>query len=566
MSYYVIFTTIGLQRLAEAQAAGVPLVFDELAVGDGNGAAVTPSAAMTGLVNERARVDVNLVEIHPDAADTVRVEGLIPAATGGFTIREAGLFANGELIAIASYPAIYKPNLADGVTVDAYIRVLVEYANVEEAIELTADLSTVIATRPFVDARTDALDERVTVLESIDPGHYGDGSDGSAICDGATAVAGMSRSSNVYTLTRDCHFTTLTVNDTIEVKLAGFRLFATSKITTLGTGKITFNGNAGTGAAGSTPGTGGAATATGTVLGGAAGGNGGGLNGSNGSSITNGMGGSGGGAGGDGGGSGAGSGGAGGSNTAITAALGSPRTSPKHPGFALGISGGAAALTALKGGAGGAGGGRGDSGNDGGGAGGGGGGVLVICARELDLANTNAIQCHGGNGGDASNLAGDGLNNYGGGGGGGQGGLAILVYEQCNQTLTAAAVCAGGSAGSGGALGGLDGSAGGTGTLIQFALGENPTPTREHYESGYITVGSLGLGTSYAVTFDSPFAAALGDNGYEFGVEIAFTSSAAYDPPRWWVTNPTASGFTINLTDDFFTGEIRWWARARSTT
>jgi hypothetical protein len=44
---------------------------------------------------------------------------------GGFTIREAGIFNDaGELIAIASYPPIYKPTPGDGVTVEEYIRIL----------------------------------------------------------------------------------------------------------------------------------------------------------------------------------------------------------------------------------------------------------------------------------------------------------------------------------------------------------------------------------------------------------------------------------------------------------
>jgi hypothetical protein len=567
--YYAIFTTLGLQRLAEAQAAGVPLEFTELAVGDGNGAEITPSAGMTALVNETARVDVNLVEIHPGSANTVRVEGLIPAATGGFYIREAGLFnAAGELIAVASYPPIYKPELADGVTVDEYIRILLEYANVEDAIEITADLSVVAATRPYVDARTDALDERVTVLEETSPGHYGDASDGDATADAVAAVPGMSLVDTTYTLTRDCHFGHLTINSGVEVKTAGFGLYA-SKITTLGSGetvgRVTCNGNNGTGSLASTPGTGGAATATGTLLGGAAGGNGGGSPGSNGSSITNGMGGTGGGAGGDGGGPGFGSGGSGGSNTAIAAALGSPRSSLAHPGHVVGISGGAATWTALKGGAGGGGGGRGNAGSDAGGGGGGGGGVLVVCARELDLATVDSIQCRGGRGGDNSNVDGSGPGADGGGGGGGQGGLAILVYEKCNVTLTAAVVCAGGAGGAGGTSTGNDGDDGGTGTLVQFALGAGTALSSTHVEQGYITVGSVGAGTSYAVAFDSPFMAAFGDNGYDFEVSIAYTISS-YDHVEWWITDKAADGFTINLTDDMFTGEIRWRAVGRSTT
>jgi phage-related tail fiber protein len=153
-SYYTILTTLGLTRLAEAQMSGVPLVFTHLAVGDGGGSPITPSAGMTALVNEVARVSVNNVEISPDAPTVVRVEGLIPSGTGGFTIREAALFNGaGEMIAIASYPPIYKPVPSDGAIVEEYIRILIEYAAVE-AIALTVDPDVITATRLYVDDMT----------------------------------------------------------------------------------------------------------------------------------------------------------------------------------------------------------------------------------------------------------------------------------------------------------------------------------------------------------------------------------------------------------------------------
>lgn len=153
-TYFAIFTTLGLQRLAEAQLNNVPLVFTEFAVGDGGGAAITPSAEMTELVNEQYRGDVNDVSISPNEPRTVRVEGLIPSATGGFTIREACLFNGaGEMIVIAGYPPVYKPTPAEGAIVEEYIRLLLEYAAVE-AIALTVDPAVVMATREDVENAT----------------------------------------------------------------------------------------------------------------------------------------------------------------------------------------------------------------------------------------------------------------------------------------------------------------------------------------------------------------------------------------------------------------------------
>lgn len=153
-TYSAILTTLGAQRLAEAQMSGVPLVFAEVAVGDGNGSVPTPSVGQTELVHETARVAVNTVEIYASAPSTVRIEGVIPAATGGFTVREVGFFNNaGELIVVASHPPTYKPVPADGVSADMILRQLLAYAAID-AIALTVDPAVVTASREYVDDAT----------------------------------------------------------------------------------------------------------------------------------------------------------------------------------------------------------------------------------------------------------------------------------------------------------------------------------------------------------------------------------------------------------------------------
>ena len=89
MAYYAKITNLGLTRLAEAQATGVPLVFSEFAVGDGGGVPITPVPTMTALVNERYRGDVNAVGMSPYAAHTIYLEGVVPAASGGLRASEA---------------------------------------------------------------------------------------------------------------------------------------------------------------------------------------------------------------------------------------------------------------------------------------------------------------------------------------------------------------------------------------------------------------------------------------------------------------------------------------------
>lgn len=153
--YYAVITTLGAQRLAEAQAENTPLVFTHIAVGDANGNVVTaPPPSSTALVNEVWRSGINSIATSPDAPRTIRIEGLIPANDGGFTIREVGVFNGaGELIVYASYPPTYKPNGGDGMLVDEFIRINIEVASVA-AVELTVDPAVATATRADVEDAT----------------------------------------------------------------------------------------------------------------------------------------------------------------------------------------------------------------------------------------------------------------------------------------------------------------------------------------------------------------------------------------------------------------------------
>lgn len=76
----------------------------------------------------------------------------------------------------------------------------------------------------------------------------GDGSDGAALFDGSTTVAGASRSGSVYTLTRSTNYTDATVSSGVTVKPAGHLLQGTG--TLLNQGKIERNGGDATSTAG----------------------------------------------------------------------------------------------------------------------------------------------------------------------------------------------------------------------------------------------------------------------------------------------------------------------------
>lgn len=233
-------------------------------------------------------------------------------------------------------------------------------------------------------------------------GIFGDGSDNDV-----TIAANT-------TLTRDMFYNSLTVNTTIVLTTAGYRIFVKGTLTNNGT--IRRNGND---AVTTTPG---AALAAATLGGSAAGGAGNTV----GDSVDLGLG---------------GAGGAGGNAKAggtVTAALSGGRSLP------VAISGWETKSVAglIQGGAGGGGGGIAGSA-----AGGGGAGVIVIVAQTI--VNTNGIiQANGGVGGNTGVA-------YPGGGGGG--GWIALFYN----TLSAGTEqCSGGAPGTGGLGGAVAGSAG----------------------------------------------------------------------------------------------------------
>ena len=150
-AYYTLLTKIGLAKLTNAQSSGSVVQWSQMAVGDGNGAAVTPTETQTTLVNEKYRAQINNLTIDETNQNYLVAEMVIPATVGGFTLREIGIFdSEGSLVAVANCPESYKPVLTDGAASDFAVRVIVMASNVT-AVELKIDPYAVMATRKYVD-------------------------------------------------------------------------------------------------------------------------------------------------------------------------------------------------------------------------------------------------------------------------------------------------------------------------------------------------------------------------------------------------------------------------------
>lgn len=149
MAYITLVTNTGLAKITAALAAGTTIALTHMAVGDGNGSAVTPNQNQTALVNERYRAAVNQVGVNIDGK--LVAELIIPQTTGGFTVREFGLFdSTGALFAYGSTPAIEKPTLAENSAAELVVRLIVQISNMA-VIQMTAGAG-IIATRDWVEA------------------------------------------------------------------------------------------------------------------------------------------------------------------------------------------------------------------------------------------------------------------------------------------------------------------------------------------------------------------------------------------------------------------------------
>ncbi|WP_316347596.1 phage tail protein [Desulfuromonas acetoxidans] len=170
--FYSILTTVGLAKVAAAQAGGDPVVLTEFAVGDSGGTYFEPVEGQVSLVNEVWRGDLSRLYTHAAHDSWVVAEAFIPLSDGGFEIREAGVFdADGDLIAVSKYPLTEKPAVGSGGEKDVYVRLTMEVTNATSVTHLI-DSSVAMATVQYVDSHADRTDNPHEVMASqvIDAG------------------------------------------------------------------------------------------------------------------------------------------------------------------------------------------------------------------------------------------------------------------------------------------------------------------------------------------------------------------------------------------------------------
>ncbi|EHW02802.1 phage tail fiber repeat family protein [Escherichia coli DEC8B] len=122
-----------------------------MAVGDGGGTLPTPDSKQTRLVHEVWRHTVNRVILDAAHQNRIIAELVIPPETGGFWIREIGVFdEHGDLIAVGNTAESYKPTVAEGSGRAQTFRTILTVSSTA-SVALTVDNTMVMATVDYVD-------------------------------------------------------------------------------------------------------------------------------------------------------------------------------------------------------------------------------------------------------------------------------------------------------------------------------------------------------------------------------------------------------------------------------
>ncbi|ENG1860204.1 phage tail protein [Escherichia coli] len=150
--FKTVITDTGAKKLAQATAPdGKPVRLTHMAVGDGGGALPTPDSKQTRLVHEVWRHTVNRVILDATHQNRIIAELVIPPETGGFWIREIGVFdEHGDLIAVGNTAESYKPTVAEGSGRAQTFRTILTVSSTA-TVALTVDNTMVMATVDYVD-------------------------------------------------------------------------------------------------------------------------------------------------------------------------------------------------------------------------------------------------------------------------------------------------------------------------------------------------------------------------------------------------------------------------------
>lgn len=143
--YVAMLTDVGSAKLASSLATNTALNITHMSVGDGNGVTPIPSKLQQSLIHENLRLPLNKLTVRADRPVLI-AELILPPEVGGWWVREVGLHdATGALVAVANYPAAFKPPKSQGAGRTLGIRVQILVSSTA-TIALIDDPTLVLAT------------------------------------------------------------------------------------------------------------------------------------------------------------------------------------------------------------------------------------------------------------------------------------------------------------------------------------------------------------------------------------------------------------------------------------
>lgn len=152
MDFYTLLTNGGKNRIARSYVDNSVLQLVAFAVGDGGDGYYDPDVNQTELINETYRGPISRIYIDNEYDNRLIVECAIPSNSGGYYIREIGIFdANRNLFAIGRLPESYKPIEDEGSTRDFYIKVVLEVENLADK-QLIIDSNTSIVSFDYLES------------------------------------------------------------------------------------------------------------------------------------------------------------------------------------------------------------------------------------------------------------------------------------------------------------------------------------------------------------------------------------------------------------------------------
>lgn len=156
MTYQLLLTTLGQQKLsAAASAGGQPVRITEFAVGQGVNVDFSKRLDQQVLVSKRYQSKVESVA-STAVAGQYEITCIVPQDQGGWAIREIGLIdSEGSLIWVGQVPEVQKPVASSTAAVDYRIKAVISIDNPN--VNLVIDANVVTATQSWVDSRLNSV-------------------------------------------------------------------------------------------------------------------------------------------------------------------------------------------------------------------------------------------------------------------------------------------------------------------------------------------------------------------------------------------------------------------------